>query len=59
MKTYMNQKHFLSRYNGKSEGYISLHILPNFSKDYLMGLTNKVLQSSASKFWELNFVGLS
>jgi len=27
MKTYINQKHFLSRYNVKSEGYIFLHIL--------------------------------
>lgn len=56
---YVNQKHCLSRYDVKSEGYISLHILSNFSKDYVMGLKNKVFEGSAGKFWELNFVGLS
>ena len=56
---YVNQKHCLSRYDVKSEGYISLHVLSKFSKDYLMGLKNKVFQGSAGKFWELNFVGFS
>jgi len=46
----MKQKHFLSRYNVKSEGNIFLHVLSNFSKDYLVGLKNKVPQGSAGKF---------
>jgi hypothetical protein len=50
MKMYVNQKHCLSRYDVKSEGYISLHVLSKFSKDYLMGLKNKVFQGSAGKF---------
>jgi len=50
MKTYVNQKHFLSRYNVKSEDNIFVHIFSNFYKDYLVGLKNKVPQGSAGKF---------
>ena len=50
METYVNQKHFLSRYNVESEGNIFLHVLSNFCEDYLVGLKNKVTQVSAGKF---------